>query len=103
MAWLRKFNLHFYFEDGLDFVREVAFAVAGASGQKCRGYRPFKSLATSVHEPCQKPGRSWVICIGRCAGDNRMTNKGILPFAMVGWFVSPKSSCTRTSIAGAVS
>ena len=43
------------------------------------------SLATSRQLPAQKPGRSFVVWIGRPAGEVMASTSGTWPSAIVGW------------------
>ena len=82
------------------FARRVGSALSGSSGQGCFGYWPRMSARTAAQEPRQKPGRSRVIWIGRCAGERRWSTSGTRPAAIVGCWRSPNSSCTRTARTG---
>src|SRR3546814_10250975 len=46
--------------------------------------RRSSDLATAAQLPFQKPGRSWVVWIGRPAGEVRLRMRGTLPSAMAG-------------------
>ena len=50
------------------------------------------SLTTSRQLPAQKPGRSFVVWMGRPAGEVIASVSGTAPFAIVGCFERPTSA-----------
>ena len=50
------------------------------------------SFATSRQLPAQKPGKSFVVWIGRPAGEVMAMTSGTAPFAIVGCFDRPNSA-----------
>ena len=67
----------------------LAPLIVGALLLSCSLSGEVISDFTAAHEPCQKPGRSLVVWIGRWAGLSSCNVSGMRPFAMAGCNFSP--------------